>query len=284
MRAVNLIPKDYRRGALAGRGGETLSYALIGGLAVVLVAVLAVILTGNQVSARQAQVAELKQQESDARQAADALQPFANFASLQQSRTATVSSLAQSRFDWERVMSELSKVLPGDIWLTKLTGKVVPGVSLDNEASLSARDNIEGPALEIVGCAPGQEQVAAFVAALEDIDGVTRVGVQSSDKPIDAVAGSAPGGGSSDECRTKESISKFEIVIAFDAAPVPAGVGDASAPPAAATPAAATTPTTPTSPDQSGVAQTQQQHAAEQQSVQQSSQKARKATGLVPGN
>ena len=32
---------------------------------------------------------------------------------------ATVTSLADSRFDWERVMRELSLVLPADVWLTE---------------------------------------------------------------------------------------------------------------------------------------------------------------------
>ena len=39
------------------------------------------------------------------------------------------------------------------------------------------RAAIAGPALELSGCAKGQEAVAGFVTALKDIDGVTRVGV-----------------------------------------------------------------------------------------------------------
>jgi len=84
-----------------------------------------------------------------------------------------------------------------------------------------------GPALELSGCASGQKAVASFVTALNDIDGVTRVGVESSELPNKesgagvSAGGDASGSGASDDCRTREFIAKFEIVVAFDAAPVP---------------------------------------------------------------
>jgi Tfp pilus assembly protein PilN len=275
MKAVNLVPKDYRRGRLAGRGGEVFSYALIGGLVAILLAVLAVVVTNNKISDNKAEVTKLEQQRDEAQAEADALAPYANFASLAQARTATVSSLAQSRFDWERVVRELADVLPSDVWLTQLSGTVLPDVTLDTGAALASRASVTGPALEIVGCAAGQDSVAKFVAALEDIDGVTRVGLQSSDKPNSADStGGEPGGGG-DECRTKDFISKFEIVAAFDAAPVPAAAAAA-----AGTPPAAPAPTTP---DSSGVGDAQQQQAANQQSVQQAKDKSENATNYIPG-
>ncbi len=77
------------------------------------------------------------------------------------------------------------------------------------------------------GCAAGQEAVANFVTVLKDVDGVTRVGVQSSelaDKESGAgvsAGGDAESGGAGGDCRTRSFIAKFEIVVAFDAAPVP---------------------------------------------------------------
>jgi Tfp pilus assembly protein PilN len=276
MKAVNLVPKDYRRGRLAGRGGEVFSYFLIGGLAALLLAVTAIVLTNNKISDNKAEVAKLSQERDDAQAEADALAPYANFASLAQARTATVSSLAQSRFDWERIMRELAQILPSDIWLTQLSGTVLPDVPLDGAAGLTTRSSVPGPALEIIGCGPSQDSVAKFVAALEDIDGVTRVGVQSSEKPESATSG---GTGGSTDCRTKDFIAKFELIVAFDAAPVPAAAGVTTTPPAA--PA---TPATPTTPDASGVDQAQQQQVAGQQSVQDAKGKAEKATNYIPGN
>jgi hypothetical protein len=100
---------------------------------------------------------------------------------------------------------------------------------------LTTREAVEGPALEIIGCAPSQDSVAAFVAALEDIDGVTRVGLASSQLPEQAVdvSSTAAAGGSGDEdCRTRDFITKFEIVVAFDAVPVPVGASETPGVPA----------------------------------------------------
>jgi Tfp pilus assembly protein PilN len=286
MRPVNLVPKEYRRGKLAGRGGEVVSYAILGGLAAVLLAVVAIVLTDNQISDSKAELAKLTQKRDEAQAEAQALAPYASFAALSQARTATVSSLAQSRFDWDRVMHELATVLPPDVWLTQLTGTTSPETDVDNGASLQTRSSISGPALEIVGCGRNQDAVAGFVADLQDIDGVTRVGLESSKKPATTggsantatgSAGAATSGGSSD-CSTRPSIPQFKIVVAFDAAPVPAGStgssGETTSPPAPSTP--------PTTPGTSGTGDTTQ--ASEQQGVQNAQQNASNATNVIPGN
>ncbi len=59
---------------------------------------------------------------------------------MRDARVETVTSLAQSRFDWERVMRELSLVLPGTVWLTNVTGTVAPTVTVPNGASVSLRE------------------------------------------------------------------------------------------------------------------------------------------------
>jgi hypothetical protein len=90
------------------------------------------------------------------------------------------------------------------------------------------RKEIPGPALELTGCAAGQEAVAGFVTDLKDIDGVTRVAVTSSELPGQESAGGASNASSGD-CRTRNFIARFEITVAFDAAPVPV-TGAASLP------------------------------------------------------
>ena len=60
--------------------------------------------------------------QADARAAE--LAPYGEFASLEQARAETVSSLAQSRFDWERVLNELALVMPERVTLETLTGTV----------------------------------------------------------------------------------------------------------------------------------------------------------------
>jgi Tfp pilus assembly protein PilN len=164
---------------------------------------------------------------------AQQLAAYTQFRSMSEQRVATVQSLADSRFDWERVMRELSLVLPSDVWLVGLTATASPDVSVDggggggSSSGAGLRAQVPGPALELNGCASGQEAVAGFVTALKDIDGVTRVGVESSElgEEEEAAVGStevgAATGSSGDECQTRDFIAKFAVVAAFDAAPVP---------------------------------------------------------------
>jgi Tfp pilus assembly protein PilN len=270
MRAVNLIPADERGARPAARAGA-LSYLMVGVLVAALAGVTSLVLTNKQVSDREAEVGQLEQQRTAAQARADSLRAFAEFRSMQEARTATVTSLAQSRFDWERVLRELSMVLPEDVWLVEVSGTVSPDVQLDSGAELQVRDGIQAPALELVGCTVSQESVGRLVAALRDIDGVTRAAVSKSERP--ALAESSTGSGSEedsgDDCRTKDFITRFEIVIAFDAVPVPD---------AAATPAPA-----PSAPAPEAPAGTAPESSAAQGAVQEGVQEGQEAANVVPG-
>src|SRR5262245_33176893 len=157
-----------------------LAYIIVGALALALVGVIAVALTSKQISDKESEKQNLEVELDAATAKAQSLRPFSDFRGVQETRTATVASLAQSRFDWERVMRELALVIPHDIWLIKLTGTVTPQVQIEGGADIPTRESVAGPALEIIGCGPSQDAVAGFLASLEDIDGVTRVGVRSS--------------------------------------------------------------------------------------------------------
>jgi Tfp pilus assembly protein PilN len=237
MRPVNLIPPDERRGDSAPLRTGPLVYVLVSAMALLLLGIVAVALTSKQVSDREAKKASLQQEVAQAQAHADSVKAFTDFAQVQQSRATTVSNLAQSRFDWQRVLHELSLVLPSDVTLIDLTGTVTPDVQLSSSAAgggTDLRSGILGPALAIDGCASGQPAVAAFVAALEEIDGVTRVGLSSSKSldpsstaPTGEPGNSAGGGGAS--CGQP---TQFSIVVAFDKVPLP---GTAPPPPAPST-------------------------------------------------
>src|SRR5690242_11410226 len=117
MRPVNLIPPEERRGEAAPLRAGPLAYVIVGVLAVALIAVTVVVLTGNTISDRKAEVASLQSQLASLKAQARRLTPYANFASMQQARQETVASLASSRFDWERVLRELAIVIPDNVWL-----------------------------------------------------------------------------------------------------------------------------------------------------------------------
>jgi Tfp pilus assembly protein PilN len=240
MRPVNLIPSDERRGARKPTRGGPLAYVVVGALALALTGVILLVLADNQISDREAEVAKLESQTAAVEAEASKLAAFTQFHSVRDQRVTTVTNLAKSRFDWERVMRELALILPSDAWLTSLTGTVRPDVAVESGAGNSLRGGAKGPALELVGCANGQESVARFISDLKDIDGVTRVGVLSSQLPTGEGGGSSEGSvAASGTCQTRNFIAQFQIVVAFDAAPIPASpTGEATvaaAPPAEST-------------------------------------------------
>ena len=161
------------------RGGP-IAYIVIGALIAALAGVTVLVVTGNQISERKAQVAQLERENAVAKARATRLAAYTAFKNVHDQRVATVTNLADSRFNWERVMRELALVLPRDVWLTNVTGTDNPQVIPSGAASIPLRTSIAGPALELVGCASSQVVVAGFVQSLKEIGGVTRVGVQSS--------------------------------------------------------------------------------------------------------
>jgi Tfp pilus assembly protein PilN len=234
VRPVNLIPAEDRRGDSAPLRTGPVAYVLLGALVLTLAGVTMLVLTGNTVSDRKAELATVKREDAAAKTRAESLSSYTQFAALHEERVATIASLADSRFDWERVMRELALVLPHSVWLT----------GLDASASASSgggsggggfSGSIAGPSLAITGCAVGQDSVAGFVTALKEIDGVTRVGVEYSELAGDeegagSTSGSGSGGEGGGDCRTRSFIAQFKLVVAFDAAPATTAEGEGSAP------------------------------------------------------
>lgn len=238
MRPVNLIPAEQRHGQRAPMRGGPLAYIVVGALVAALAGVTLLVVSGNQISERKQEVSQLEREDASVKARAAKLDAYTQFRSLHDQRVATVTSLADSRFDWERVMRELALVLPGDVWLTNLTGTDNPAVSPEGAAGVALRSSVPGPALALVGCAHSQEAVAGFVQALKDIDGVTRVGVESSalggGSGGESVSSDSASGGGASSCQTRDFIAQFQIVAAFDAAPV---VSEEAAAPVEAAPA-----------------------------------------------
>jgi Tfp pilus assembly protein PilN len=255
VRAVNLIPGEHRSG---GAGGASAAYVVLGVLGLLVIAVAVLVLTGNTVKSRRSELARVTAHAAGTEQRAAALQPYIRFASLRQTRVATVNSLALSRFDWERAMTELSKALPGDVWLTSLLGTVAPGITIDNGAGAGGagatsalRSAVQSPAIELVGCTSTQSEVSRVMARLHLLHGVTRVSLAQSEKndtstTSTGASGAGGGSGASTDCRNgTQRYPQFQIVVFFENPGGAAGGALAGATTPGAAPGAA--PSTPTS-------------------------------------
>jgi Tfp pilus assembly protein PilN len=282
MRPVNLIPPEDRRGERAPLRAGPLAYVVVGVLLLAFVGIYMLVSVGNSISEREAEVAGLQQQLDSSKARADALQSFSAFASMEQGRTETVSSLAHSRFDWERVLRELALVVPEEVSLVDLSGAVAGAASAESDAdATNGGAEIDAPTLTMSGCASDHESVAQMVSALRDIDGVTRVGLSNSTAAggASAVGGestaapSAAGAADGAGCTGAKSTT-FHLTVAFDEVAVDPATGGVAPP----------LETAPTADDGSGVTEAAQERAEAKGSVDSAQKRSDDAVNdLVPG-
>jgi Tfp pilus assembly protein PilN len=256
MRAVNLLPPDLRSGPkgpapAVSTGVENSgagAFVVLGVLAFAVVALAAYVLAGNTVKDRKAELAAATAKSAAVSQQVTALQPYADFEAVANARVQTVTDLANSRFDWEQALRDLSRAVPQDVTIAAFKGDL--GVS---NSGGSIRGAITAPAITLTGCTYSQTKVATLMARLRNIDGVTRVSLSKSDKEATtASAGAERTAPSATGYCGKNDVPAFEMIVFFEGAaaastaPAPGGAAPATTtsttPGATATPAPGATP------------------------------------------
>jgi Tfp pilus assembly protein PilN len=258
MKAVNLLPPDMRgvpkpppeRSVVADGASGTGAYALLGGLGFAVAAVAGVVLAGNAVTDREAQLSSVKARQQQIAGKADTLKPFADFDEMAQARVATVRDLAGARFDWEQALRDLSRAIPGDVTLSEITGNVSTDTGGGGGSDL--RSAIAAPAITVSGCTTGQTKVARLMARLRNVDGVTRVSLSKSEKADTSpnAAGAVAGTGTAADRLAapcgQGAKPKFELVMFFENA-LAASTGLSAQAPAPGQPGAPGQPAAPSS-------------------------------------
>jgi Tfp pilus assembly protein PilN len=236
MKAINLLPTDLRgtpkgasqkakAAAPTDEPGGIGPFVVLGALAVCVLALAAYVLTTNTVKDRQAQLAAAAAQAQTTNQRVSQLKPYADFQQMAETRIQTVKDLASSRFDWEQALRDISRAIPADVTLSALTGSI----SSASGSSSTIRSAISAPAIELKGCTKGQKQVATLLSRLRSVDGVTRVSLSKSTRPVESAATSSSSavtdGSAASGCGAGRP-PLFEIVIFFENSKVPDSVKD----------------------------------------------------------
>ena len=207
MKAVNLIPGDQRRAKASGESSGG-AYAVLGVLAVLLVMAVAYVVTSNSVNDKQGKAAQASQEADAAQAKAKQLGSFTDFASIKQQRLTAVVAAAQTRFDWERFMRELARVMPADSWV-HTTDASVAGVTDGGNVASGVTPTATGPQANLVGCTPRQSQVASMMVRLEQMYRVTDVALNESTQEA------AGGAASVESCG---HLYKFDLTVTFSPA------------------------------------------------------------------
>ena len=128
MKAVNLIPTDQRRAQASGAQAGS-SYVVLGVLAVLLLMAVAYVFTSNNVNSRTSDAAAAKSEADQLEAQVAARGAYTNFSQLKEQRIASVRTVADTRFDWERLMRELSRVMPSGSWIQATDASVTGNVT-----------------------------------------------------------------------------------------------------------------------------------------------------------
>ena len=253
MRPVNLIPVDQRRGGAggSGQGMDIGVYAVLGGLAVAVVMVLALVMTSNSLTSKKDKLAEVQAQSQGEKQVADALRPYSQFADLQRARYQQIVSLTSDRFDWERALNQLSLAIPRNVYLLNVAATLSPNVEIEggggSGALTSFREKTQAPAFVMTGCTYSQHAVARMMTRMRNLDEVTNVRLAKSErKEADSSASPAPATGTGEttdiqDCLGSRRVTKFDLLVEFGGATPDATAAAAAGgvPPGSAAPIAA---------------------------------------------
>jgi Tfp pilus assembly protein PilN len=204
MRPVNLLPESQRRRDPGARAGS--SYVVVGVLSALLVMTLAYVLVSNQVTSRNDEAAAASAEAERLEARVGALGAFGDFTQVLQTRATSVRELASSRFDWERLMRELARVLPDEGWLQEaeasLTGEEAAG-------STGLPVAAGGPQINLIGCTPKQSDVASLMVRLRRVHRVEDVTLNESKREK---------AGSPASLETCGRLYQFDLDVTFAAA------------------------------------------------------------------
>jgi Tfp pilus assembly protein PilN len=221
MNAVNLLPRDGSGGGRRAASG-TAPYAVLGALALLVAMSALYTLTTRSLTTKRAEVAAVTAQATAAEATAAKLKRYSDFSTLRKTRAENVKNLAGSRFDWATSLHEVARTLPQGTWITSLRASVSPTASVDGTTD-ELRTALPVPALELVGCAPDQDAVAAVLASLRRASGAERVTLSSSKS---AKAGSKESASSDDGCG---AVPQFSVTVFYKAQSATAAAGSSAA-------------------------------------------------------
>jgi Tfp pilus assembly protein PilN len=176
MRPVNLLPESQRRRTPTGDGRS--AYVVLGVLAVLLAMTGLYVVTANQVTERTDAAAEASAEADRLEAQAASLGSFGSFAQVKETRLASVRQLATQRFDWERLMLELARVLPEDGWLQTASASVAGDT--DSAPTADAAAATGGPTAALGGCLPRHGDVADLMLRLRRMHRVEDVTLSES--------------------------------------------------------------------------------------------------------
>lgn len=172
MRAVNLLPRDAVKRSFEAKRGVV--FGGVGGAALTTAVLASMLISaGGAVSSKRSELDALRAQlvaiptvpvidtsEEDA------------LAAEKGARVGALSAALADRVAWDRILRQVSLVLPEDVWLTNLS------------ATAAAAAQAAGPGFTLTGATYSQNGVARFLSRLAVVPDLANVRLQSSQSQL----------------------------------------------------------------------------------------------------
>ena len=199
MKPVNLIPQDQRRRQPSQATGGKGAPIVLGVLAALLLMVVGYVLTSNTVTERKDKAAASSAEADRLEAQAGQQSGYTGFADIAKTRMTSVAGVAAGRFDWERFMRELAHIMPEGSWLQSADASVTGDPATAGASTPSGptpAPTAAQPAATLIGCTPGQDDVAGMMVRLGQLYRVDDVQLNEStagDKGQEASQGNCGG-------------------------------------------------------------------------------------------
>jgi Tfp pilus assembly protein PilN len=192
VRAVNLLP-----GGEANQGRKVPPLPVLAGCVgtVLISALLAVMfLSASAGVAKKQHALEQVQAEYAAIPAPAPASPVvAELPQQRQTRVTALATVLGQRVAWDRLLREVSQVVPSDVWLITMTA-LAPSLSPANAAGSPPAQSFS-----VTGCTYSQDSVARFLARLSVVPDLSSM---TLGKSASTEAGGGGGGGGGGQCPT----------------------------------------------------------------------------------
>lgn len=188
MRAVNLLPREVKRSRtkLSAVG----QLAIVSPFVVVGLIAAGFLLASSKVNDRKATLQDARDRLAALPAPKLTIQPNSQLALQRDQRITALASALQNRIGWDRLLRDLSAVLPGDVWLTKLSAQkpqVAPAAPTTTTTTTSTTTTpqptapaVNAEPLNLQGYTYSPEGVARFLTRLAVIPELQQVKLISS--------------------------------------------------------------------------------------------------------
>jgi Tfp pilus assembly protein PilN len=119
MRRIELLPASYQA---QRRQRRNVSFVIAGGVALLALLLGYWLVLGMQIASSEDELAAVTSRNAELQTEIDSLQRFADLETEVNTKQAALATVMTGDVDWPAVLTEVGMVVPGEIWLTNLTG------------------------------------------------------------------------------------------------------------------------------------------------------------------